>query len=490
MEWVVLAAALALTVAGARIVWARPLYALYAFVVGLAFHNAVFLLLWIAGARGWQLTAAQAWKETLLAVALASVMRRCWQERRLPLEARPLDLALASLAAVALLYAVLPGSLLEGSASLQARAYGLRELYLPVACALLGRTLELRRDELVRLARLVLVTALAVSVVGLVEHYAVSLELWRDANASGYFTQQLGFPTLHGPAGLPENVALNTSEGVFRRLVSSFLSPLGTAYMLAVALLVAVAVRRLVRRPLLLAAGSALVAVAFYLAFARAATLALAGGLLLLGLVRRDRLAASLALPVLALGLLTGTVFSSVAPETRFFPEDLPWQIANAREQGGLDPGSPTETSLTLSDSSSREHLAELERGFRNFARHPQGYGLGASGQIAQRHGAEAQAGESLYLTVANETGVAGLVALLAVVAATLLELWRAARRTGEPLLRLAAGTLFAAQAAVFAIGLQTEVWGVPWLVYVLWTATGALIRSTSRPPPATSADP
>ena len=45
------------------------------------------------------------------------------------------------------------------------------------------------------------------------------------------------------------------------------------------------------------------------------------------------------------------------------------------------------------------------------------------------------------------------------------------ARRGSVP-----AAVLFAAQAAVFAIGVQTEIWGVPWIVYVLWLLTGATV--------------
>ena len=62
------------------------------------------------------------------------------------------------------------------------------------------------------------------------------IEWWRHSGAVGYFRRELGYD-YHGPAGLPENFAFNTSDGLFRRLVSTFVSPLATAYMLVVALL-------------------------------------------------------------------------------------------------------------------------------------------------------------------------------------------------------------------------------------------------------------
>jgi len=73
-----------LLAAAATAVWRRPLVALYLFVVGLALHNAVMAALYAAGVRGSTLTAITAWKEILLAVALAHVGIEAWRARRLP----------------------------------------------------------------------------------------------------------------------------------------------------------------------------------------------------------------------------------------------------------------------------------------------------------------------------------------------------------------------------------------------------------------------
>jgi len=51
--------------------WRRPVWALYALVVGLALHNIVMAMLWRAGVRGGALTVISAWKEVLLLVALS-----------------------------------------------------------------------------------------------------------------------------------------------------------------------------------------------------------------------------------------------------------------------------------------------------------------------------------------------------------------------------------------------------------------------------------
>jgi hypothetical protein len=477
VSWAVLGVGLPLIALGVLLTWRRPLFAVYAFALGLAFHNAIFLGFWLAGAHGWQLTVLQAWKELLLAAAFLSVVRRWLRDRRLPFEPRPLDIAVAVFLLVAGAYFVLPDAALAGSPGAKARFYGLRELVLPVAAYAVGRSLALRRDDWRRLGALVLGVSAAVAAIGIVEDYAIPLSVWRHAGAARYFREQLHFPGFHGPAGLPENIALNTSSGVFRRLASTYLSPLGTAYMLAVALLVAAAWRG--RRPLLVAACSAVMLAALALALSRAAAIALVAALVLLALVERRWLPAAGAALTAAVTLGVAAAFTHVAPRTHFFPEDLAYQQANARKHGGLSNGSPLTTSGTFSDTSSREHWAELRRSFHNFTRHPGGYGLGSGGQIAQRFGGDVAAGESLYLTVAVETGVAGLIALLALVAATLWELGRAALRFRP------AAVLLCAQAAVFAIAIQTEIWGVPWLVYVLWALTGAALSAARALEPA-----
>ncbi|MEX0675258.1 MAG: O-antigen ligase family protein [Gaiellaceae bacterium] len=475
MSWVVFSLGAPLLAAGAWLVWRRPLYALYAFLVGLAFHNAAFMGLWLAGAEGWQLTVLQAWKEILLGTALLSVLAA----RRLPPRLVALDLAALALALVAAVYLFLPAD-----TTVEGRLYGLRSIVLPLAAYALGRCLVLGAREWRRVAAVGMGMAVAVAVVGLVENYGLTIGDWRAWGAKGYYSEQLDFPAFHGPAGLPDNWALNLSDGVFRRLISTYLSPLGTAYMLAVALILAVVELPRVRgRALLgLAAASLVVLAAFLLAFSRAAALALVGALVVLALARRSFWPVAGAAAVLLASVATAAWFTSVAPETRFFPEDRAYQERRAREEGPLPPGSPLETTSGFSDSSSREHLAELRRSFENFLDRPQGHGLGTSGQIAQRFGeGDFAAGESLYLTVAVETGAAGLLALLALAGAALLTLFRAARRRAGSAVGVAAGVLLAAQAAVFAIGLQTEVWGIPWLVYVLWLLTGSVVTGSDR---------
>src|SRR6266849_4889350 len=125
-------------------------------------------LLWGAGVRGNSLEAIAAWKEGLLAIAVARVAWDAWRTRKLPFRPGPVE-ALA-FAAVVLLYAVIPQSALGGAAGAKAILYGIRHDIVPVVAYFLGRSAGLGR--LRSIAWTLLGAAATVSVFGLVEEYA------------------------------------------------------------------------------------------------------------------------------------------------------------------------------------------------------------------------------------------------------------------------------------------------------------------------------
>src|SRR5437667_1642148 len=106
--WLALAVYGLLLVSVASIVWRRPILALYAWIVGLAAHNAVMAALYGAGVRGSSLSAIQAWKEILLAVALARVGLDAARRRRPAFDVHPADVLVLAFAVLVCVYAVLP----------------------------------------------------------------------------------------------------------------------------------------------------------------------------------------------------------------------------------------------------------------------------------------------------------------------------------------------------------------------------------------------
>ena len=226
----------ALLSGAAVVVWRRPLVGLFAFVIGLAAHNLTMALLYGAGIRGNALEAIQAWKETLLAMALARVARDVLRARRLPFRLGTVDILAVAFGGIVVLYALIPQEVLGGQAGPKAILHGLRHGLVPVAAYFLGRALAPTPGQLRAFAWTVLGAAAAVAAFGLIEEYTVPVEWWRRSGAVGYFREQLGFD-YHGPGGLPDNFAFNSSDGLFRRLTSTYISPLATAFMLVVALL-------------------------------------------------------------------------------------------------------------------------------------------------------------------------------------------------------------------------------------------------------------
>lgn len=445
----------------------RPVWILYAFVVGLALHNLVMAQLWQAGVRGAALEVVSSWKEALLALGLAIVV-----VRRGSLRFRPLTVDWLALAygAVIVAYGILPQHLLGGTATRRGVLLAVREDLLPVACYLFGRGLTLSQRDRRRLNAAIVATACAVAAFGIVDVYAIPLSWWRTSSgAAGWFSDQLGFHYGSGLSDLPQNFVYNTGNGhPYRRLVSTFLSPLASSYLLLTALLLA-AIWRLrfrARLALWLPVVTLLVA-GLLLTHSRSSYIALAFAFVIVAWLRpawRPRLLVA-AVATVAIGFAFVEVYTHVAPATTFTPRELAAQEAEAKAKGA----GPAVSGI--SDASLREHWQTLRAGVEQVIDHPQGFGPGNAGSSAARTGALVRAGESSYTEIGVDAGLAG--ALLFVVWSLAL-LWR--------LLRSSAW-LAAAMAAMLALGLQTDIIGVPWLVYVLWTLAGSCVEGERAPP-------
>jgi hypothetical protein len=447
-------------------VWRRPVLALYVFVLGLAAHNLVMALLWGAGVRGNALEAIAAWKEGLLAVVVARIGLDAVRARRLPFRPGAVDALALAFGAIVVLYAILPQGPLGGEAGPKAVLYGLRHDLVPVAAYLVGRSLGLGRAEGRRFVWLLLGAAAALATFGLIEEYAVPVEWWRHSGAVGYF-RQLGFH-YHGPAGMPENFAFNASHHVYRRLISTFISPLATAYLFVVALLLAP--RRQAAIPL-----AVVVFAGLLFTVSRSAIAGLAVGLVVLAVLRRRSAPVVAAAAAVAIGVGFGFAFTSIAPRTHFLQADLKYQQQYAKTHP-----SATRKVFSVNEPSFKSHLINLREGLKTVGRHPQGYGLGNAGATAARTSTKIEAGESNYTEIGVETGLVGMLLFVAWNLALFLGLARAGW-AGDP----RAAAVAAALAAVMAVAVQTDAYGVPWLGYCLWWVAGAVLVPLARPAPA-----
>ena len=429
-----------------------PRIALAVLVVGLAVHNLAMAELWDAGVRGASLDVVAAWKDVLLAVALAVAILGA---RSLPVRTWSDRLALAY-AAIVLLYWLVPQGWLDGAATQRGQLFAARHDLIPVAAYFLGRLLVLTPVAWRRLSLALVGVAVAVTAWGLADVYLVPLQWWRDSGVPGWFGEQLGL-VYRGLSGLPENWVLNTGDenNPIRRLGSTFLSPLATAYVLVIVLLFLVARRR--TGWTVAAAGVAYVGLLW--THTRAAYLALALGLVVLAVAQRRALPVVLAVASLVVGVGFVKAFPDIGPSTSYTRAELVF----LRAQGQQNPG-VSDDPLSAGDASTSSHLRNLRDGIRTVVRHPQGFGLGNAGVSASRTGVEIKAGESTYTELGVDTGIVGLAVFLAWLGAVLVALWRRS------------AWLSAAWVAMLAIGVQTDVIGVHWIAYVLFALAGTAI--------------
>ena len=408
--------------------------------------------LWERGVRGTALDVVAGWKEALLLVAIVVV---AWHVRRLP-AVRAADVLALTYALVIVAYWLIPQDWLGGEATQRGELLALRHHLFPAAAYALGRLISVVWPEVDRVGRLVAVSAVVVAVVGLVDLAFIPLQSWRDSGVPGWYREQLGLD-YEGLSGLPENWVYNTGdeENPLRRLVSTFLSPLASAYLLVVALIYVLS------RPFRWWWGllSVLLYVALLFTHTRAALGALAFGLVVLAFAQRRAAPAVLAFASLVIGALFLAVYPSIGPSTSYTPEELEWQRENAQQEGGT-----SDDPFSGSESSTESHWRNLREGIRVVVEHPQGHGLGNTGVVAKRTGVEIRAGESTYTELGVDAGVAGLAAFVLWSLAILVGLWRRE------------AWLAAAFASVLLLALQTDVIGVHWLAFTVWLAAGVAL--------------
>jgi O-antigen ligase len=276
----------------------------------------------------------------------------------------------------------------------------------------------------------------------------VPLSWWR--HSQGWFSDQLGL-TYRGLSGLPENFVYN--EGgrvVFRRLTSTFLSPLATAYLLVVALLFVPLRGRRWGWPL-----AALLFAALLWTHTRAALLALLLALLILALLRRRLFFVGLAVAVASISFVFVQAYDHIGPRTHFTPSELAYQEQHAHETPAK-----SNDATSANEASTSEHLSSFRSGARTALHHPWGFGLGNAGVTAARTHVTIEAGESTYTELAVETGLLGALIFIA----WSLALFRRLTRTPW---------LAASFVAVLFLGLQTDVIGIPWIAVVVWALAG-----------------
>ena len=459
-------------IAGGWLSWQHPFIGLGLIVAGMAFHSFLLMILLGLGTPHAMVRLFQGWKEALLAVLTLAAFAGLWRERREGRLGRPvltdwLALVFAFLAAV---YFLLPGSILHSNANLAQRAVGFRLDALIPLLYFLGRRIGAEPTERATAVWLCLGAGAIVAVFGLFELWLIPTRTWLDWGVNLY-TGFLGF-AYKGPRGLPENFFLTLADGTLvRRMVSTYISPLGIAY--TGLLLLPMGVALVEHRP---ASGRArwfagivlgLVLVGVMFSVTRLALLlTVAEAVFLLILLHRRWLAALV--PVLAIATVFMLyLYPSIGPA-------VDRQLVAGR-------GGHGQAAISAKDTSAQEHYDYLLADLRVDFQHPLGLGTGAS---TIRYGQLVGTGESALLGIFGDLGALGGFAYSALYLLVLWSAFRAVRllpraslESTLPLVVLVGGI------ALIPITLTSDLWGDLSVTFLFWWAAGAAVTLAQRTP-------
>ena len=460
---------LGLVVAGLWLIWRRPFIGIGVLVAGMAFHS--FALMWLLhlGTPHLLVRAFQAWKEVVLLVLTVVAVSRIWQSRHNARFGRLIvtDWIAIALALVAIAYFLVPASVFHSGVNQSQRLVGFRIVFLIPLVYFLGRTVGAGSDrERLAVVWLGLGAAAVATVFGIYELFFIPTRVWLDWGVNQY-TSFLGF-TYHGPAGLPENFFLTLSNGTLvRRMVSTYISPLGIAYTSLVLFPLAVAVmdRRVTQKTARwIAMLTTLLILGVVLSITRLALLALVGEAVLLWIVLRQAWIAGLVPVLVVAALLAVFPYTTIAPAVD--------RNLGSVHRLGLQWG-------FTNDSSTREHYGYLVQDLRFDLEHPLGLGVGAS---SARYGTLVGTGESAVLGMFGDMGMLGGGLYLSLYLLAIWLGWRTLRMTRKASLEEVMPLIaFVGGLGLLPITMTSDVWGDLSVTFLFWWAAGATATLSTR---------
>ncbi|HVH64168.1 MAG TPA: hypothetical protein VNA65_11275 [Candidatus Dormibacteraeota bacterium] len=459
---------LGLVAAGLWVTWRRPFVAIGLLVAGMAFHNFVVMWLLQLGTPHVLVRAVQGWKELILFLLAVIAVTRIAQLRQFEFRRLiPSDWIALAFAFITVAYFLLPQSVTHSGANISQRLVGFRILFLIPLLYFLGRALGAPNDrDRLAVVWLSLGAAGVVTLFGIFELFLLPTRVWLDWGINQY-SAFLGFK-YQGPAGLPENFFLTLSDGtLIRRMVSTYMSPLGIAYtaLLLFPMAVAVMDRRVPQQTARwIAMLTTLIVIGVALSLTRLALFGLVGEAVLLFLVLRRAWILGL-IPVLgiaaALALFPYTTIAPAVDQNLGLVSrgGIHWNLAN--------------------DSSAREHYGYLIQDLKFDLHHPMGLGTGAS---TIRYGKLVGTGESAVLGVFGDLGLVGGGLYLGLYALGIFYGWKALRMTRKGSLEEVMPLIaFVGGLGLFPITMTSDVWGDLSVTLLFWWAVGATASLSTR---------
>jgi glycosyltransferase involved in cell wall biosynthesis len=484
----------------------RPQWALFIFITLLPLHNlAMAFLLAQTGSVGF-VKLIQPWKEVLVAVALARVLvpmaYRALRRQRwaVPgLRVTPLDVIVGLFVLLCAISVALPNHLIP----LTGRLFGFRELVMPVAVYALARLAPLTRRDLKAVVTLIGLDVAAFGLVAIGERAIWGNDLLLAIDYGNYLKVIFGstFP-------LPHNTPFTFyTSGYLPRAGSLAVGPLDVSVLMLIALPIVLVVARTRAQFARLWAGltlptvAALGGAALVLAWGRESLVLVLLELVLVLWLARPRWQWRGVAFALAGAFGGGVLLVTVAAFVIGAPNDnARVHLANtglvrliALEQNGeLVRGKGGAGELLRQSSSGHNastvgHFSSLADLSGVILHHPQGYGIGTSGQVGTRFVKGKFDGETSYLSVGVELGVLGMLLYLALFAGAIFACWRGVYSRLSLLERTVLLGVAIAWLAIFIDGVFAEVTLNTFAMFFLFWMAGAAITlvQLSRVAPA-----
>jgi hypothetical protein len=426
------------------------------FVWLLPFHILAMAVLFGAfGVPAPVVRALSAWKELLAAALIVGVVVRALAGQGPRLQVRPVDLIVAALGLLALVYLAGAGFWFGTDLPFGARALGLRDAAVFSLLYFVGRSApELADDP--RFLRAIVAVGVVTSVIAILERLLVTPQMLVVLGAAQYVQQFLGLAvtTIHNAYGLPDSYWTFLGGHLVQRAGSTYLSSQGFAVpFLVIVPAATVGLFTARRRRGWALAASAVVWTGLLLTITRMTTFAcLVEVLALAALYRRWG-------SVIALGVLLSAGATAALLLVPGFAGFV-WQ------------------SLTWESVSSLSHLKDWTQGVTMLFQNPLGLGLGAGGLIAARFGLPTIAADSQYFKYSVELGLPGITLYLAALGGFVLAGVRAFRSGRTEAARACGAVVAAATIGIAINSLTTVLFATPFLTFVFFWLAGTAVST------------
>ncbi len=440
--------------------------ALILFLWVLPFHSLVIALLFgYFGVGAGTARTIAAWKEAAIVVFLLWAVLRALSGtgQRTPIAAP--DVAVTGLIGLALLYLVVADPVFHAGIPGGAQLYGFRDSFFFLFLYYVGRAVpELWESE--RVLKHAYLIALTISVVGIVERIFVSPDMLVLLGVASYVSDFLGLAayTSSNVWGLPANYWTDMGSVLVRRSGSVFLHSQGFAlpFLFLVPAASAWALNRKRHHPNLVRLGYVLIWAGLLTSITRVTTvICIVQVVLLYLMLRRPEWALGSVVTAFAAIVVTVLVVPGLL---RFVWETLSWQT-----------------------DSGTSHAKEWGKGVIAFLEQPWGHGVGTTDAAPLRFRRVPLTGDNMYLSYAVQLGLAGLIALVGMLASILVVSWRSFWIATTETQRRFFAVVVLATIGIFLNGVTSVVFSSHLFAYLFFLAAGAMVTHSQRlqSPPA-----